>query len=121
MKNVYFAAALAMLAFSACSDDKVDDSSKDGACYTKIRMFDDTEYEGSDSCTEGISQSITEDDCNEAQEILDEYYPEYGADVTFMNSCPSGYKYKCKERDGRVSVYNYYYGPVTDNMKSCPK
>jgi hypothetical protein len=118
MKNVYFAAALAVLAFSACSDDKDGDSVKEGACYSKIGMFDGTEMEGSASCTAGISQSVTVADCDEAQEYLDMYAPDYETVVTYMKSCPAGYKFKCEEKNGKVSFYNYYYGPAVEG-KSC--
>jgi len=117
MKNIYFAVALAAFAFFACSDDKDEESSKVGACYSDIKMFEGTEMEGSASCTEGITQSITKADCDEAQEFLDEYMPEYGTVVTFISSCPSGYKLRCKEEDGEFRAYNYYYGPA--NYKSC--
>jgi len=118
MKNIHFVAAFAALAFFACSDDNEEDEpSMPGACYSDIRMYDDTDMEGSASCTEGITQSVTQADCDEAQEFLDTYYPQYQAVVTFIKSCPPKYKLKCKEKNGTFIAYNYYYGP--GNYKSC--
>jgi len=107
MKNIYFAAAaLVAFVFSACSDDK---DSGGGACYITVSMYDGTPFAGTANCMEGISESITKSDCSEANKQMAGY-----ATVTYKDSCPSGEKFKCKERDEDegFEFWNFYYGPM---------
>jgi hypothetical protein len=109
MKNVYFAAvALLAFAFSACSGDKEEDY---GACYFSLILMENF----SDMCGEGDKANpLTPKDCEEELAEFDAMPETAGLfSVKFMDSCPSGYKLKCKEDDGTLYVYGEHYSNLT--------
>jgi len=109
MKNIYFAAvALLAFAFSACSGDKEEDY---GACYTSF--IPEENY--SDMCLEGNKANpITPKGCDEFLSALDNQPETAGLfNVKFMDSCPSGYKLKCKHDVGTTYVYGIIYSDVS--------
>jgi len=124
MKNVYIylAAILAVLVFSACSEDKDDSSkggpgssSKPGACYLTFNLIENY----GDMCFEGITESLTRSDCNELiEEMEDEGIPSGYYSVKFQTSCPSGQDYKCYVDADEDEGYVYFYGSFFDK-NSC--
>ncbi|MDR2594214.1 MAG: hypothetical protein LBC87_05535 [Fibromonadaceae bacterium] len=122
MKNIYFAVALVsvvLLVFSACSnggDDESYPSSKPGACYLTFNIIDDF----GDMCLEGITESVTQADCNEMLEDMnsDPDMPSGAYSVKFSNSCPTTQDYKCYIKGDDGKGYVYLYGSAFDK-NSC--
>ncbi|MCL1957295.1 MAG: hypothetical protein FWF63_08225 [Fibromonadales bacterium] len=146
MKNIYFAFSLVflvLLAFLACSpaggDDEGDGTgtssgglgkksssskggsapnSKSGACYITFTLVEDY----LDVCLEGITKSITRDECDEFAEDLN-YEPGVPGDAFIASfdknkSCPSGEDYKCHLGKTGDEGYAYLYGSYYDEY-SC--
>ena len=135
MKNIYFAVALVLLVFLACSptDGDVDGTgtsssnglgsrsssskggsnqgSKPGACYFTLTLMDDY----GDMCTEGRTESLTAANCREMLADMNSQPGMTGAyTVKFMNSCPSGQDLKCAiEDEGFMYLYGSFFEDKT--------
>jgi len=112
MKNVYFAVAIVLLAFLACStgnggnggDDDGGNPSGKGACYLKYSGA----AAGHSVCEEPLTKSV-----------CDEVAKQYSSNISshkFQNSCPSGQDLRCSiEADGE-QIYASYYGPKFEDV-----
>jgi len=111
MKNIYLvAAALAVFAFSACSDDK-DDT---GVCYAKV-----SEVPEMSVCVEGKSKSLTADDCAELSEGYNEGEDQQ-INFKLQDSCSSGEDLKCPfEEDGEKVEIRFYSQLITMLGMTC--
>jgi len=102
MKNIYLvAAALAVFAFSACSDDK--DDSVDVCKISKIPNTGDLEI-----CIQD-TESISKADCEEGATA-------YGGTGSIASSCSGDSRLKCPMEEGG---YVYLYGQMAASIPSC--